>query len=62
MRSVIALDEPSAALDAATEAALWEHLRALADRGAAVLLISHRITARAIADDIVRLEPREVLA
>ena len=58
---VIALDEPSAALDAATEAALWEHLRALADRGAAVLLISHRITARAIADDIVRLEPREVL-
>ncbi len=58
---VIALDEPSAALDAATESALWEHLRALADRGAAVLLISHRITARAIADDIVRLEPREVL-
>ena len=60
--SVIALDEPSSALDAATEAALWENLRGLADRGATVLLVSHRTTARTIADDVVRLEAREVPA
>jgi ATP-binding cassette subfamily C protein CydD len=60
--SVIALDEPSSALDAATEAALWENLRGLADRGATVLLVSHRTTARAIADEVVRLEAREVPA
>ncbi len=57
---VIALDEPSAALDPATEAALWTSLRGLADRGATVLLVSHRTTARAIADAVVRLDPREV--
>lgn len=59
---VIALDEPSSALDATTEAALWANLRALADRGATVLLISHRTTARGIADGVVRLEAREVMA
>ena len=57
---VIALDEPSAALDAATEAALWASLRDLADGGATVLLISHRTSARPLADAIVRLETREV--
>ena len=60
--SVIALDEPSSALDAATEAALWENLRGLADRGATVLLVSHRTTARSIADEVVHLEAREVPA
>lgn len=59
---VIALDEPSSALDGATEAALWANLRDLADRGATVLLVSHRTTARAIADGVVRLEAREVMA
>jgi len=59
---VIALDEPSSALDATTEAALWANLRALADRGATVLMVSHRTTARAIADGVVRLEAREVMA
>ena len=63
---VIALDEPSAALDAATESRLWASVRALADDGAAVLLVSHRTSARAIADDVVRLEavaePAEVTA
>lgn len=60
--AVIALDEPSAALDPQTEAALWANLRAIADDGATVLLVSHRTTARAIADDIVRLKAREVMA
>ncbi|WP_315551517.1 thiol reductant ABC exporter subunit CydD [Microbacterium aurum] len=59
---VIALDEPSAALDAATEQGLWRAVRTLADDGATVLLVSHRPTARAIADTIVSLRPAEVTA
>lgn len=55
---VIALDEPSAALDAETEAALWQSLRRLADDGATVLLISHRESARAVADALVEVRPR----
>jgi len=54
---VLALDEPSAALDPATEAALWRAVRALADDGATVLLVSHRRSAREIADRIVALAP-----
>jgi ATP-binding cassette subfamily C protein CydD len=60
LAGVIALDEPSSALDVRTERRLWTALRSLADAGAAVLLISHRISARDIADRIVRLEPSEV--
>ncbi len=59
---VIALDEPSAALDPQTEERLWRSIRHLADRGATVLLVSHRTSAREIADAVVRLEPSEVLA
>jgi ATP-binding cassette subfamily C protein CydD len=60
--SVIALDEPSSALDPRTEGRLWRNIRLLADEGATVLLISHRTSALAIADQVVRLEPSEVLA
>ncbi|MDW4571624.1 thiol reductant ABC exporter subunit CydD [Microbacterium sp. M3] len=59
---VIALDEPSSALDPRTEERLWRGLRHLADEGATVLLISHRISARDVADAVVRLEPSEVPA
>lgn len=59
---VIALDEPSAALDAATEAELWTAVRALADAGATVLLVSHRTSARTIADTVVSLHPAAVEA
>jgi ATP-binding cassette subfamily C protein CydD len=59
---VIALDEPSSALDPQTEGRLWGSIRHLADRGATVLLVSHRTTAREIADAVVRLEGSEVLA
>lgn len=59
---VIALDEPSSALDPGTEARLWRSIRGLADAGTTVLLISHRTSARAIADHVVRLEPTEVPA
>ncbi len=53
--SVIALDEPSSALDAETEAALWRNLRSVADAGATILLVSHRRSARTIADTVVEL-------
>lgn len=59
---VIALDEPSSALDPETEGRLWRGIRLLADEGATVLLISHRTSARTIADQVLRLEPSEVLA
>ncbi|MFB8385681.1 thiol reductant ABC exporter subunit CydD [Microbacterium sp. NPDC055910] len=59
---VIALDEPSAALDAATEARLWNGIRRVADGGAAVLLVSHRESARTIADAVVRMHASEVIA
>lgn len=49
------LDEPSSALDADTEARLWAALRERADAGATVLLVSHRRTARSIADQVVAL-------
>lgn len=60
--SVIALDEPSAALDAETEAALWQSLRRLADDGATVLLISHRASARVIADAMVTVRAAQEVA
>lgn len=53
--AVLALDEPSSALDPETEARLWRSLRERADSGATVLLVSHRRTARDIADRIVDL-------
>jgi len=60
--AVVALDEPSAALDAGTEADLWRSVRAVADDGAIVLLVSHRTSARAIADQVVTLQQAEVPA
>ena len=52
---VLALDEPSSALDPETEDRLWRSLRERADAGATILLVSHRRTARQIADQIVTL-------
>jgi len=60
--SVLALDEPSAALDPETEARLWASVRQIADAGATVVLVSHRTSARAIADAVVSLTPAEALA
>lgn len=53
--AVMALDEPSSALDPDTEERLWASLRARADAGATILLVSHRRSARAIADRVVEL-------
>ncbi len=57
-RRLLVLDEPSSALDAETEARLWQALRERADAGSAILLVSHRRTARDIADRIVDLGVR----
>jgi ATP-binding cassette subfamily C protein CydD len=59
---VIALDEPSSALDAETERALWARVREVADAGALELLVSHRASARDIADRILSLRGAEVIA
>lgn len=55
---VLLLDEPSSALDADTESRLWTSLRERADAGATILLVSHRRTARAIADQVVEFGVR----
>ena len=52
---LILADEPTSALDAATEQELLASLRAVADDGAAVLVVSHREAVVAAADDV--LEP-----
>lgn len=59
---VLALDEPSAALDADAEAHLWRSLRQVADAGALIVLVSHRESARGVADRVVRLSGAEVTA
>lgn len=56
--AVLVLDEPSSALDSETEERLWASLRRRADAGATVLLVSHRRTARAVADLVVELGVR----
>lgn len=53
--AVLALDEPSSALDPETEQRLWNSLRARADAGATVLLVSHRRSARDVADQVIEL-------
>lgn len=58
--AVIALDEPSAALDEQTEARLWQSLVKLRERGAVILLISHRTSAATIANQIIELNPAQI--
>jgi ATP-binding cassette subfamily C protein CydD len=52
---VLVLDEPTSALDVATEACLVGSLRALADEGAAVFVVSHREAVVAAADVVLTL-------
>ncbi|MDO9352459.1 MAG: hypothetical protein Q7T55_02110, partial [Solirubrobacteraceae bacterium] len=54
--ALVAFDEPSSALDAETEAALARGLRALADEGRAVLVVTHRPALVAAADAVLDLE------
>lgn len=52
---LLVLDEPTAGLDAATEDDVLQAVRSEAERGAAVLLVSHRPAALAMADRVVTL-------
>ncbi|MFC9844246.1 thiol reductant ABC exporter subunit CydD [Streptomyces sp. NPDC060223] len=60
-RPVLLLDEPTAALDGATEAEVVEAVRRLAI-GRTVLLVVHRPALLGVADRVVRLEPGVVAA
>ncbi|MES2170031.1 MAG: thiol reductant ABC exporter subunit CydD [Actinomycetota bacterium] len=55
---VILLDEPSAALDSATEARLVEGLRQLAAEGRTVIVTSHRSAVIGAADSVIELKER----
>lgn len=54
-RSVLLLDEPTAHLDTASEAAVLAALRARARAGATVIVIGHRPTVLAAADHVVEV-------
>ena len=47
------LDEPTAHLDAAGEQVVLDTVRALRDAGRTVLLVAHRPSLVAVADDVV---------
>lgn len=54
---VLVLDEPSSALDHATEARLIASLREVARAGVAVIVVSHRQAFLTAADTVVAIEP-----
>jgi len=54
---VLILDEPSSALDHATEARLIEGLREVARAGVAVIVVSHRQAFLTVADTVVAVAP-----
>ncbi|WP_260709515.1 thiol reductant ABC exporter subunit CydD [Dactylosporangium aurantiacum] len=58
--AVVLLDEPTAHLDAAAERLVIAELRALAERGSAVLVVAHRPAVLAAADRTVLLTPPPV--
>ncbi|MFF4344921.1 hypothetical protein ACFY00_34005 [Kitasatospora sp. NPDC001540] len=53
---LVVADEPTSALDPAAEVRAFDNLRRLAEQGATVLLITHRLAASASADLIYVLE------
>ena len=55
--ALVLLDEPTAGLDDATEVDVVDAIRRLADAGAAVVVVAHRPSLVAGADEIVELDP-----
>lgn len=53
---VILLDEPTAALDVATESAVVDVIRDLAQRGATIIVVAHRPALVEIAHQVIRLD------
>jgi len=54
---LVVLDEPTAHLDAAGERVVLESVRALRDAGRTVVLVAHRASLLACADDVVVVTP-----
>lgn len=59
---LVVLDEPTAHLDAAGERVVLETVRALRDAGRTVLLVAHRPSLVALADDVVQVQSAAVPA
>jgi ATP-binding cassette subfamily B protein len=57
---VLVLDEPTAAMDAAAEATIFEHFRQLT-RGKIAILISHRFSTVRMADQIVVVQDGRII-
>jgi len=57
---ILVLDEPTATMDAAAEATIFEHFRSLS-RGKMTILISHRFSTVRMADQIVVIEKGQVV-
>ena len=57
---ILVLDEPTAAMDAAAEATIYEHFRTLT-RGKSAILISHRFSTVRMADQIVVLQEGRII-
>ena len=57
---VLLLDEPTAALDPASEAAVVSAVRGAARSGATVIVVAHRPALVDVADQVVRLEAPRV--
>ena len=57
---VLVLDEPTAAMDAAAEATVFEHFRRLTDKRIAIL-ISHRFSTVRMADQIVVIQDGHII-
>jgi ATP-binding cassette subfamily B protein len=57
---ILVLDEPTAAMDAAAEATIFEHFRALT-KGRIAILISHRFSTVRMADQIVVLQAGRIV-
>jgi ATP-binding cassette subfamily C protein CydD len=59
---LVVLDEPTAHLDAAGERVVLDAVRALRDAGRTVVLVAHRASLVALADDVVEVRPEPVVA
>ena len=60
--SILLLDEATAAIDSASDAALWAALRAdVAGHGRAVLTVAHRLATARAADRVIVLEAGRII-
>nr|WP_277211943.1 thiol reductant ABC exporter subunit CydD [Isoptericola croceus] len=60
-RPVVVLDEPTAHLDARGEQVVLDTVRAWRDAGRTVVVVAHRASLMALADQVVDVEAREVV-